>query len=49
MKVYELIELLRKMPLGNDVFIDDGEYVDKVCSVRHDSRDYVIISPHDEE
>jgi hypothetical protein len=45
MKVYELIELLKKMPQFNTVKLDDGEYVNDVNEVELDERDYVIIRP----
>jgi hypothetical protein len=45
MRVYELIELLKKQPQYNVVKIDDGEYVNDVKLVECDSRDYVIIRP----
>lgn len=45
MKVYELIELLKKMPQYNVVKLDDGEYVNDVETVESDERDYVIIRP----
>lgn len=45
MKVYELIELLKKQPPYNDVKLDDGEYVNDVQEVETDERDYTIIRP----
>jgi hypothetical protein len=45
MKVYELIELLKKQPQYNVVKLDDGEYVNDVKEVEADARDYVIIRP----
>lgn len=45
MKVYELIELLKKMPQYNVVKLDDGEYVNDVKEVELDEREYVIIRP----
>lgn len=45
MKVYELIELLKKQPQLSDVLIDDGKYVNQISEVEHDDRDYVIIRP----
>jgi hypothetical protein len=45
MKVYELIEKLKKEPQFNDVKIDDGEYVNDVSEVETDERDYTIIRP----
>lgn len=45
MKVYELIEQLKKMPQFNVVKLDDGEYVNDVDFVEADERDYVIIRP----
>lgn len=45
MKVYELIELLKKMPQFNVVKLDDGEYVNNVSEVELDERGYVIIRP----
>jgi sporulation protein YlmC with PRC-barrel domain len=45
MKVYELIELLEKMPQFNVIKLDDGEYVNHVSEVELDERDYVIIRP----
>lgn len=45
MKVYELIELLEKMPQFNVVKLDDGKYVNDVSEVELDSREYVIIRP----
>lgn len=45
MKVYELIELLKKMPQYNVVKIDDSEYVNDVSKVELDDREYVIIRP----
>jgi hypothetical protein len=45
MKVYELIELLKKEPQFNTVKIDDGEYANDVEKVESDERDYTIIRP----
>lgn len=45
MKVYELIELLQKMPQFNTVKLDDGEYVNDIKEVELDDREYVIIRP----
>lgn len=45
MKVYELIEELKKMPQFKVVKLDDGEYVNNVDEVELDDRDYVIIRP----
>lgn len=45
MKVYELIELLKKMPQYNVVKLDDREYVNDIEEVELDDRDYVIIRP----
>lgn len=45
MKVYELIEELKKMPQFSDAKIDDGQYVNDIELVEHDDRDYVIIRP----
>jgi sporulation protein YlmC with PRC-barrel domain len=45
MKVYELIELLKKMPQYNVVKLDDGEYVNDIKEVELDEREYVIIRP----
>lgn len=45
MKVYELIEELRKMPRFAVVKIDDREYVNDIKEVELDDRDYVIIRP----
>jgi hypothetical protein len=45
MKVYELIEELKKMPQFNVIKLDDGEYVNDVEEVELDDRGYVIIRP----
>jgi hypothetical protein len=45
MKVYELIEELKKMPQFNVIKLDDGEYVNDVEEVELDGRGYVIIRP----
>jgi sporulation protein YlmC with PRC-barrel domain len=45
LKVYELIEELKKMPQFNVVKLDDGEYVNDVEQVELDEREYVIIRP----
>jgi hypothetical protein len=45
MKVYELIELLKKMPQFNVVKLDDGKYVNDIEEVELDEREYVIIRP----
>ena len=45
MKVYELIEELKKMPQFNEVKLDDGKYVNDIEQVELDERDYVIIRP----
>jgi hypothetical protein len=45
MKVYELIEELKKMPQFNVIKLDDGEYVNDVDEVELDERGYVIIRP----
>lgn len=45
MKVYELIEELKKMPRFNVVKVDDREYVNDVKKVELDARDYVVIRP----
>lgn len=45
MKVYELIEELKKMPQFNVIKLDDGEYVNDISEVELDDRDYVIIRP----
>jgi hypothetical protein len=45
MKVYELIELLKKMPQFNVVKLDDGKYVNDIETVELDEREYVIIRP----
>lgn len=45
MKVYELIEELKKMPQFNVVKLDDGEYVNDIDEVESDDRGYVIIRP----
>lgn len=46
MKVYELIEELKKMPQFNVVKLDDREYVNDVEKVELDDREYVIIRPN---
>jgi hypothetical protein len=43
MKVYELIEKLKRMPLVSEVKIDNGEYLENVGKIEYDERDYVII------
>ncbi|SLL37384.1 Uncharacterised protein [Mycobacteroides abscessus subsp. abscessus] len=43
MKVYELIEQLKKMPQYNIVKLDDGKYVNDIEDVELDSRDYVVL------
>lgn len=46
MRVYQLIEELKKMPQFNTVKLDDGEYVNDIDQVElDDDRDYVIIRP----
>lgn len=45
MKVYELIDLLSRMPQLNVVKLDDGKYVNDVEEVELDDREYVIIRP----
>ena len=45
MKVYELIEELKKMPQFNVVKLDDREHVNDVEEVELDDRGYVIIRP----
>lgn len=45
MKVYELIELLKKMPQFNTVYLDDGKYLNSVDDVELDDRGYVIVRP----
>jgi hypothetical protein len=44
-KVYELIDELKKMPPFNVVKLDDGQYVNDVDEVELDDREYVIIRP----
>lgn len=45
MKVFELIEELKKMPQLNVVKVDDREYVNDVAKVELDDRGYVVIRP----
>ena len=45
MKVYELIELLKKMPQFNNVYMDDGKYLNEIEDVELDDRKYAIIRP----
>lgn len=45
MKVYELIEELKKMPQFAVVKLDDREYVNDVDEVELDDRGYVVIRP----
>ncbi|WP_185923403.1 hypothetical protein [Brevibacillus brevis] len=43
MMVYELIELLKKMPQTATVKTDNGKYLEDPEDVELDERDYVII------
>jgi hypothetical protein len=45
MKVYELIEKLKKVPQFYIVKLDDWQYVNDVDEVELDEREYVIIRP----
>ncbi|MFF0828719.1 hypothetical protein ACFYU8_18060 [Brevibacillus sp. NPDC003359] len=49
MKVWQLVELLKKMPQDSDVKTDNGRYLDDPRRVEHDERDYVIIRIDDED
>lgn len=45
MKVWQLIEQLKKMPQHADVRTDDGKYLYDPSHVEQDPREYVIIRP----